>query len=117
MINDDDELEDADVLAELDQPPMEIPTAIYGSPEFKDRLVRLCRQYKDIFSTTLNKTPADVPPLECELDSGGWQRAGNRQPARVMPVDKQAEISAQIDKLLELGIIRPSTARGRRPSL
>ena len=44
-----------------------IPTKIFGSEELKKKIILLCNQYKDIFSTKLKKDPADLPAMEIKV--------------------------------------------------
>ena len=60
-----------------------IPEKIYGTIDEIRRTKNLCEKYIDIFSTSLRSEPADVPPMEINVDEKMWQEArGNRQPPR-----------------------------------
>jgi hypothetical protein len=50
----------------------------FGDPEFKARLDALCTEYSDIFSTKLSPQPADIPPMEIEVDESKWLLAKHR---------------------------------------
>ena len=41
---------------------------IEGSEELQTKLKSLCREYRDIFSTTVRGKPANLPEMKIELD-------------------------------------------------
>lgn len=83
---------------------------IEGSPALQTRLKALCREFRDIFSTTVRADPAKVPEMSFKIDLDKWQHKRNRLPPRVQSPEKQREILKQIKLLLELDIIEVSTA-------
>ena len=83
---------------------------IEGPPILQAKLKALCREYRDIFSTTVRSQPSKVPPMNFEIDLDKWQNKRNRLPPRVQCPDKQREILKQIKLLLDLDIIEVSTA-------
>ena len=87
-----------------------IPSHIEGPPELRKDITDLCREYQQIFSTSLRTEPAKVPPLHFDYDAAAWQKPPNKLPARGLSVDKQLALSDLINKLLNEGIIRPSKA-------
>ena len=40
-----------------------------GSPEFQEKLRALCREYIDVFSTSVRRRPADVVPMEITVEA------------------------------------------------
>jgi uncharacterized protein YaiI (UPF0178 family) len=87
-----------------------IPTDIHGDAELRERLINLCHRYEEIFSREVRPTPADIPPLEIDVDLLKWHRNSNRAPPRPMTISKQLELRKQIEKLLKLNVIERSTA-------
>ena len=79
-----------------------------GSPWLQERLRSLCREYIDIFSTSVRSLPAQVEPMVIEIDRAKWEVPRNRLPPRHHSAEKQAAIRTQINKLLELGVIEES---------
>ena len=67
-------------------------------------------EYSDIFDTTIRAEPADIPPMSIKIDETKWKSNKHRLPPRTHSVEKQSQIRQQCDKLLELGVIRHSTA-------
>jgi hypothetical protein len=43
-----------------------------GSPELQEQLRSLCREYIDIFSTSVRSLPAQVDPMVIEIDRTKW---------------------------------------------
>jgi hypothetical protein len=84
---------------------------IEGTPEFQRELRLLLAEFNDIFSTTLNKEPAAVPPMTIEFDKVAWkQMTANKGPPRQQSDKKEAEIIRQVTLLRDLDIIAPSKA-------
>jgi hypothetical protein len=81
-----------------------------GSPELQEQLRSLCREYIDIFSTSVRSLPAQVDPMVIEIDRTKWEVPRNRLPPRHHSAEKQAAIRTQVNKLLELGVIEESQA-------
>jgi hypothetical protein len=76
-----------------------------GSPELQEQLRSICREYIDIFSTSVRSLPAQVDPMVIEIDRTEWEVPRNRLPPRHHSAEKQAAIRTQVNKLLELGVI------------
>ena len=83
---------------------------IEGDSNLTDLLVPLISRYSHLFSNTLNKEPADTPPFDWNVDTEKWKQPKNRGPPRIQSAAKQAEISRQLDLLLEQGVIERSNA-------
>jgi len=95
---------------EIEQESMLLPE-LHGSQELKTRLKQLCIKYKDIFSTKLQKEPADVPPFEIHCDKPEiWASNKNRLPPRIQTASKQEETIRQINDMLENKVIQKSDA-------
>jgi len=87
-----------------------LPKKIYGSYTFVQEVKQLCAEYSTIFSRTLKPEPANLPPLEFEIDEKGWHIPQNMGPPRTQSVQKEKEIQKQCNEMLKLGIIRSSQA-------
>jgi hypothetical protein len=81
-----------------------------GSPEFQEKLRALCREYIDVFSTSVRQRPANVDPMEITVDRQRWKHPGHRLPPRRHSSEKQAVIRTQTEALLKLGVIEESSA-------
>ena len=57
----------------------------------------LLNEYRDIFSETLSPEPADLPPLELEVDRSQWEIPKHHLPPRVQTPANQQEIQRQLD--------------------
>ena len=57
----------------------------HGPLSLQRRVKQLCREkHKQVFSTDLRSEPADLPPMEIEVDHAKWEKLKtNRLPARV----------------------------------
>ena len=86
----------------------QIPSAIYGNEALRQAITKLCTEYVDIFSRTLSDIPADIPPLEFDIDLEKWQQPSNSGPPRLQTVAKEEEIRQQVTDMLHAKIIRPS---------
>ena len=67
-------------------------------------------KYDTIFSNTLTKQPAKLPPLQLKVDESKWKIPQNRRAARVQSQLKNLEIKNQVEKLLDLHLIQSSQA-------
>jgi hypothetical protein len=88
----------------------EIPSAIHGTTELKAALQALCLEYADIFSRSVQDTPASVPELHMKLERKLWAMSKNRLPAQAQSLANQRELFKQLNKLLELKVIKRSEA-------
>ena len=92
--------------------PVEIIAMIKvsGSPWLQEQLRIHCRELINIFSTSVRSLPAQVDPMVIEIDRTMWEAPCNRLSPRHHPAEKQLAIRMQINKLLELGVIKESQA-------
>ena len=81
-----------------------------GDSDLLHRCKALCYKYKHIFSDTLNKDPADIPPFDLQVNDKNWRTYSNRGPVRVQTPAKDAAAVKHIQQLLKLGIIVKSPA-------
>ena len=86
----------------------QIPSTIYGNEALRKAITKICTEYVDIFSRTLSDIPADIPPLEFDIDLEKWQQPSNSGPPRLQTVAKEEEIRQQVTDMLHAKIIRPS---------
>ena len=84
---------------------------IEGSLSTQRKIQKLCEDYSDIFSECVRSEAADVPPMEIKVNPATWQTSSNRGPPRLQSQEKQKEIAKQVNKYLELGVIRTCTAQ------
>ena len=92
--------------------PVEIIAMIKvsGSPWLQEQLRSHCRELINIFSTSVRSLPAQVDPMVIEIDRTKWEAPRNRLSPRHHSAEKQLAIRMQINKLLELGVIKESQA-------
>ena len=57
-----------------------------GSPELQEQLRSLCREYIDIFSTSVRSLPAQVDLMVIEIDRTKWEVPRNRLPLDTSPL-------------------------------
>ena len=90
----------------------QLPTDISGTPELIKETKVLIQKYKEIFRTTVSTEPADVPPMEIKVDRQKWNSLkGNMGVSpRVQTPIKNEEIKRQIDKMIEMNVIKVSDA-------
>ena len=87
-----------------------IPTNIQGSASLRKRILQACKEFEMIFSRSVQLEPALVPPMRLKVDRDIWEKPFNRLPARPQSTANQEEIRKQINKMLALGVIKPSTS-------
>ena len=82
---------------------------VAGSAEFiADVDALLLKKYRDIFSSDLGPVPADLPPLDVEIDTVKWHNTqNNKGRARSQSVAGQQEVRRHKEKLLGCGAISP----------
>ena len=80
----------------------------HGPLSLQRRVKQLCREkHKQVFSTDLRSEPADLPPMEIEVDHAKWEKLKtNRLPARVQTVTKQQETQRQVEVMEELNVVK-----------
>ena len=74
----------------------------------KQGVLDLLHRYDGQLQATLNTQPADLEPMVLRVDDVKWKVPRNRAPARFMSDLKRVEIKNQVEKMLDLGLIRPS---------
>jgi hypothetical protein len=83
---------------------------IEGDTPFHDELRALVSDYRDVFSTELSKTPANIPPMQLKIDESRWYTSQNRSPPRPQSPVKRQAIRDMIEEMLRAGVIAPSQA-------
>ena len=114
-IDDDDEIdyskdnipwEDDTKLYDFTYKPFKFPENV--DVQQQKALREILEQYDSVFQPTLNKEPALLEPMVLKVNDEKWRVPRNRTAARFMSELKRVEIKAQVDKMLALGLIRPS---------
>ena len=88
----------------------DIPRKVYGSVAFKEQCFALLREFRDVFSRTIDSTPSRVTPMQLDVDYARWHQPANRLPPRMQSTFKEEETRRQVEKMLALGVIRTSQA-------
>ena len=94
-----------------------IPTALYGSSGFTERLTSLCIEYKEISSRNLKEEPAYLPPFTVDADIKRWETKQNQTACRPQSPLQNQEIKMQIEeplrckgyKILTSGVLQSCT--------
>ena len=76
----------------------------------RDRVLKILKEFKDLFKTVVSSKGASVTPFELKVDKSGWHQAKNHGRPRRVSRTSEIEFKRQIDLLLELGVIRTSRA-------
>jgi hypothetical protein len=93
------------------QTPPHFPTNFEGSDEFRANLLQLLEEYEDIFRTTVGPEPADVPPMDIQVDENKWNELkGMSGPARFQGFKRDEEVRRQVEKLKSLNCVTESQA-------
>ena len=61
-----------------------LPGRIWGTDSERAALEALCKEFTDVFSTTVSREPAAVPPFKFKVDEEKWNCPSNKQPMRTM---------------------------------
>ena len=83
---------------------------IEGSLHTQRKIRDLCTRFEDIISESVRSEPANIPPMEINVDPQKWQVPRNRGPPRPQSNVKMQEIERQIKKYIDLGVIAPIAA-------
>jgi len=83
---------------------------IEGSLHTQRKIRDLCTRFEDIFAESVRSEPANIPPMEINVDNQKWQVPRNRGPPRPQSNVKMQEIERQIKKYIDLGVIAPIAA-------
>ena len=67
-----------------------------GSPGLQEKLRGLCREFIDIFSTSVRSRPASVEPMTLDINRARLEIPANRLPPRSHSEDIQTAICSQI---------------------
>ena len=82
-----------------------------GSKSMRGRLREVCRRYIDIFRREVRSEPANLPPMELEIDADKLRQTRSaRNTPRPQSPTKLMELKKMIEDLLRLGVLRVSTA-------
>jgi hypothetical protein len=92
--------------------PDKLSKIIYGDNEHLNaKLKTLCAEYEDIFSMTLPKEPAKLPPFHIKANEQGWRNPSkNRLPPRVQSHLKNEKIREMTADMLDSGVVKLSQA-------
>ena len=71
---------------------------------------KLCLEFSIIFSRSVQTKPAEVPSLHMKVNHKLWTMSKNRLPARAQSLANQRELFVQLNKIVDLGVIRRSEA-------
>jgi hypothetical protein len=92
----------------LSNPTYELPMQIEGSDRLRSRIQQLLEKYQECFHP-LAKTPADVPPLELNVDVKMWETSHqSKAPLRHKSGSKDADTRRQCLGMSELDVIEAS---------
>ena len=83
-----------------------IPSHIEGDADFRQRQIDLCTEFSDIFSREARSEPADLPPMELNVDVEKWNVSKHRQPPRPQSLKAQEAIHKQVTFMESKNIIQ-----------
>jgi hypothetical protein len=75
------------------------------------RIKMLLMEFKGIFSAQASKEPMQGEKFNTKVNDSEWFVDSNRLPPRIQSYKKEIELIDQLEKLLNLGVIKPSSAR------
>ena len=79
-------------------------------PGEAEHVRKIAEKYRDVFSSDLNPTPADLDAMKLNVKEDDWRKQTNARPARPQSQQKNDEIHRQVMSMLDAGLIRPSQA-------
>ena len=74
-----------------------LPSEVFGSPRFKERIKKLNTKFKSIFSKELLKQPALVEPFVLKIDKNKWFSTKKFQGLRSMSFPKQQALGEYLN--------------------
>jgi len=77
---------------------------IEGSPLVRQLLLKLIEEFKDIFSATVQRTPAKLIPFLLSIDKDKWETIGNQLRCRRLDRERDVELEKLINILIEANI-------------
>ena len=83
---------------------------LVGDADLVERLAAVCNKYHTVFSNTVSKEHALLPPMELEVDELKWRKPINQTAPRKQTQSKKDEILNQIPVMVLLGVIISSQA-------
>ena len=75
------------------------------NPILKKQLMEVCEEFKDLFHTTVQATPAKFEEFKLKVDRREWEQPKNRQPPRHMSREQEKEFEKMIQILLDNKVI------------
>jgi hypothetical protein len=80
---------------------------IQGHPQIRARLIALVEEFKDVFSSSVVKEPANVTPFSLVIDEEKWQLPMNRGRGRPTDREREHELQRLLRVLVEFDVIEP----------
>ena len=82
---------------------------IEGDDPTKSRIREFLTQFRDLFSKQLRPEPANIPPMQLNVDVESWENnPANHRPPRIQSTLRQEETSRQVNDMLAHKVIRPA---------
>ena len=78
--------------------------------DFKNHAREFLKRWSNIFCRTLSKIPADIEPMNIEVDTAKWECRQNQGAPRMLNAAKEKHLRGFIEESLKYEIIRPSMA-------
>ena len=80
-----------------------------GDDLTKFRIREFLNKFKDLFSKQLRPEPANIPPMNLNVDVESWENnPANHRPPRIQSISRQEETSRQVNDMLTHKVIRPA---------
>jgi len=80
---------------------------IQGHPQIRARLIALVEEFKDVFSSSVVKEPANVTPFSLVIDEEKWHLPRNRGRGRPTDREREHELQRLLRVLEEFDVIEP----------
>ena len=84
---------------------------IEGGALVRQALLDLVEEFKDIFSTTVQKVPAKLIPFKLTLDKEKWDSPANQLKCRRLDNERDTELSKMVKILLDAHVIEACDAK------
>jgi hypothetical protein len=106
-----DLLDEALQLSDGGTTTLQLPQIIHGPEQLQKRIKKLLNEFRDCFRTTVSTKPAKIKPFSFKIDESKWTTTrSNNSRYRTHSAVKNEEIDRQVQLLLDLKVIRKSTA-------
>ena len=107
-----DEFDTFEAFPEIEEPIRDFTSFdIRNDGILRGQLIPLLMNNRDLFRSDVKRTPMRGNKFFTKVNKEEWLTNANRLPPRIQSYKKDQDLNEQLDKLLNLGVIRPSASK------